>query len=103
MGGELQLLAMRQDRLAGAYYPDDSVNVAGETVASVWGDRMIGIHHCPICGCGTHWWTLGQDFGKMGVMRASGGFNATMVAGNPSSCTFEGDPVEVRLMDNLGG
>ena len=33
-----------------AYYPDEAVTVEGETVAYIWGDRMIGIHHCPICG-----------------------------------------------------
>ena len=84
-----------------AYYPDDDVRVEGETVAYVWGDRMIGIHHCPNCGCGTHWKTLGEDFGKMGVhARMLDGFDATKLAGNPSKCTFEGEPVEVRLMDN---
>jgi len=40
-----------------AYYPDDQVTVDGETIPYIWGDRMIGIHHCPICGCGTHWKT----------------------------------------------
>src|SRR5437763_11617539 len=44
-----------------AYYPDGVVAVEGETVAYVWGDRMIGIHHCPVCGCGTHWRTLGEE------------------------------------------
>ncbi len=28
---------------------------------------MIGIHHCPVCACLTHWQTLGEDFGRMGV------------------------------------
>ena len=50
-----------------AYFPPDQVRISGETTAYVWGDRMIGIHHCPICGCGTHWETLDEDFGKMGV------------------------------------
>ena len=50
-----------------AYFPPDQVRISGETTAYVWGDRMIGIHHCPTCGCGTHWQSLGQDFGKMGV------------------------------------
>ncbi|SNS83531.1 hypothetical protein SAMN06295912_11865 [Sphingomonas laterariae] len=43
-----------------AYYPDGAVEVTGETRAYVWGDRMIGIHHCPVCGCLTHWRTLGD-------------------------------------------
>jgi hypothetical protein len=70
-----------------AYYLDGEVTVAGETNAYVWGDRMIGIHHCPICGCGTHWRTLGEDFGRMGV-------NARLL-----DC-FDPAEVEVRLLDN---
>ncbi|MBC7985560.1 MAG: GFA family protein [Sphingomonadaceae bacterium] len=72
-----------------AYYPDAEVRVEGETVAYVWGDRMIGIHHCPTCGCGTHWKTLGEDFGKMGV-------NARLLEG------FDAGAVEVRKLDNAG-
>jgi hypothetical protein len=72
-----------------AYFPPDSVRVTGETVAYVWGDRMIGIHHCPVCGCGTHWQTLGEDFGKMGV-------NARLLDG------FDEAAVEVRKFDNAG-
>ena len=70
-----------------AYYPEDEVTVEGDTRAYVWGDRMIGIHHCPVCGCGTHWRTLGEDFGRMGV-------NARLLDG-----FFEAD-VEVRQLDN---
>ena len=80
-----------------AYYPDDAVTVEGETVAYIWGDRMIGIHHCPTCGCGTHWKTLGRDFGRMGVhARMLDGFDAGAV----SEAHFNGVPVEVRLLDN---
>ena len=70
-----------------AYYPPEQVTVSGETVAYVWGDRMIGIHHCPVCGCGTHWATLGEDFGKMGV-------NARLLDG------FDETAIEVRRFDN---
>ncbi|WEX07879.1 glutathione-dependent formaldehyde-activating, GFA [Chelativorans sp. AA-79] len=28
---------------------------AGETVPYAWGDRNLEFHHCPICGCTTHW------------------------------------------------
>jgi hypothetical protein len=72
-----------------AYYPDAEVQVAGETTPYVWGDRMIGIHHCPVCGCGTHWKTLGQDFGRMGV-------NARLFEGLDLS------GVEIRRLDNAG-
>ena len=70
-----------------SYYPDADVRIEGETVAYVWGDRMIGIHHCPTCGCGTHWKTLGEDFGRMGV-------HARLLDG------FDESKVEVRLFDN---
>ncbi|WP_245896674.1 GFA family protein [Sphingomonas fennica] len=69
-----------------AYYPDGAVKVTGETRAYVWGDRTIGIHHCPVCGCLTHWRTLGEDFGKMGM-------NARLLDG------FDPDAVEVRKVD----
>jgi hypothetical protein len=72
-----------------AYYPENEVKVEGETTAYVWGDRMIGIHHCRACGCGTHWLSLGQDFGRMGV-------NARLLEG------FREDETEVRLLDNAG-
>lgn len=69
------------------YYPEAQVEVSGATVAYVWGDRMIGLHHCPVCGCVTHWKTLGEDFGKMGV-------NARMLDG------FDPASVEIRPLDN---
>lgn len=70
-----------------AYFPPEEVTISGETVAYIWGDRMIGIHHCPVCGCGTHWATLGEDFGKMGV-------NARLLD------NFDESKVEVRKFDN---
>jgi hypothetical protein len=80
-----------------AYYPDGAVKVEGETVAYVWGDRCIGIHHCPTCGCGTHWRTLGEDFGKMGVnARLLDGWEAEA----PGAARCGGVTVEVRAFDN---
>lgn len=70
-----------------AYYPPSDVSVEGPTTAYVWGDRMIGIHHCPVCGCGTHWESLGEDFGRVGV-------NARLLDG------FDEAVAEVRLLDN---
>jgi len=72
-----------------AYYPDAEVAVGQGSVAYVWGDRMIGIHHCPRCGCVTHWQTLGEDFGKMGV-------NARLLEG------LDLKRVAVRELDNTG-
>jgi hypothetical protein len=83
------------------YYPDAEVSVEGETVAYVWGDRMIGLHHCPTCGCFTHWKTLGENFGKMGVSaRLLDGFDPKIA---PTVCTFAGAPIDVRLLDNREG
>jgi hypothetical protein len=48
---------------------------------------MIGIHHCPICGCFTHWRSLDGDIGRMGV-------NASLLDG------FDPAAVEIRLFDN---
>lgn len=70
-----------------AYYVPEEVRVTGKTQAYVWGDKMIGIHHCPRCGCLTHWATLGEDFGKMGV-------NARLLD------DFNTDEVETRFFDN---
>lgn len=72
-----------------AYYPPDDVCIVGQTTAYVWGDRMIGIHHCPVCGCGTHWLSLGENFGKMGI-------NARLLD------NFDENVVEVRKIDNAG-
>lgn len=65
------------------------MKVEGETAAYVWGDRMIGIHHCPVCGCGTHWRALGEDFGRAGV-------HARLLDG------FDPGAVEVRFLENSG-
>jgi hypothetical protein len=72
-----------------AYFAPDEVRISGETTAYVWGDRMISIHHCPVCGCGTHWQSLGEDFGKMGI-------NARLLD------NFDETAVEVRKLDNSG-
>lgn len=41
-----------------AYYLQGQVTFAagaGSTVAYVQGDRTLEMHHCPTCGCITHW------------------------------------------------
>jgi hypothetical protein len=71
-----------------AYYPDDAVTVEGETVAYVWGDRMIGIHHCPLrCGRTGRRWRGFREDGR--ACAAAGGFDVTRI--------------EVRLLDNSAG
>jgi hypothetical protein len=43
-----------------AYYPaDEIVLLGGPTVPYVHGPRTLAVHHCPGCGCITHWQGLG--------------------------------------------
>lgn len=50
-----------------AYYPPAQVRIAGETVAYLQGDRTLTSHHCPTCGCITHWRSLDPQYRRMGV------------------------------------
>jgi hypothetical protein len=51
-----------------AYYPPADVRIAGSTATYAWGTRTIDFHHCPTCGCTTHWSPRpGRDPGRMGV------------------------------------
>lgn len=51
-----------------AYYPASEVTVdQGETVAYIQGDRTLATHHCPTCGCTTHWTGLDQVSDRMAV------------------------------------
>jgi hypothetical protein len=63
-----------------AYYPDDgAVQVTGDTVPYIWGDRMIALHHCPVCACFTDWRSTGESYGKVGVnARLLDGFAVTL-------------------------
>lgn len=36
-------------------YEGERINVSGPTQAYVWGDREIGFHFCPSCGCVAYW------------------------------------------------
>ena len=33
----------------------------------VWGDRMLTLHHCTVCGCTTHWSPMDRTHPRMGV------------------------------------
>jgi hypothetical protein len=79
------------------YYPDDgSVRVEGPTEPYIWGDRMIALHHCPVCACFTDWRSLGESYGKVGVnARLLDGFEIR--EGIP---LFEGRELEIRYMNN---
>ncbi len=54
-----------------AYYRPDQVTLihaSGATVAYIWGDRMLALHHCGTCGCTTHWESIEQPpIDRMGV------------------------------------
>jgi hypothetical protein len=84
-----------------AYYPDDApehggVRVTGETVPYIWGDRMIALHHCPVCACFTDWRSTGESYGRVGInARLLDGFAVTK-----DGPTFDGASLEVRFMDN---
>jgi hypothetical protein len=53
-----------------AYYEADQVKiVAGldRTAGYEHGDRTLASHHCPTCGCPTHWRGLGEHAHRIGV------------------------------------
>jgi hypothetical protein len=54
-----------------AYYDASQVTFtagAGTTVSYIQGDRTLATHHCPICGCITHWESLEkQGVGRIAV------------------------------------
>ncbi|MFZ2102350.1 MAG: GFA family protein [Oricola sp.] len=36
-------------------YEDEGIRVSGPTTAYAWGERSIGFHFCPACGCVACW------------------------------------------------
>lgn len=64
----------------------------------IWGDRMISLHHCQVCGCFTDWRSTGESYGKVGVnARLLDGF--AMRAGR---YFLDGVELEVRFLENAG-
>ena len=49
------------------HYDDSEVTIDGFTEPYAWGDRTISFHHCPKCGCTTHWHSIVRTGGKVGV------------------------------------
>jgi len=39
-------------------YEDEGIKITGETQAYVWGDKSLGFHFCPNCGCIAYWRAL---------------------------------------------
>jgi hypothetical protein len=53
-----------------AYYSPRQVRFATSedaTESYVWGDRMLELHRCRICGCITHWAPIDKTSDRMGV------------------------------------
>ncbi len=51
-----------------AYYAAPDVRVTGATATYRWGEKTIDFHHCPTCGCTTHWSPHeGRDEQGMGI------------------------------------
>ena len=50
-----------------AYYPASQVRVAGATTSYRWGERTLDFHHCPRCGCATHWTPVDPTRDRLGV------------------------------------
>ncbi len=51
-----------------AYYSPAEVRITGATTAYRWGDEALALHHCPTCGCTTHWSPIGDtDPNRMGI------------------------------------
>jgi hypothetical protein len=36
-------------------YEGERITISGNTCAYIWGDREIGFHFCPDCGCVAYW------------------------------------------------
>ncbi len=50
-----------------AYYAPAQVRVAGATATYSWGEKSLAFHHCPACGCTTHWSAVDPRIDRMGV------------------------------------
>lgn len=50
-----------------AYAPPACVEVTGEGVGYVHGDKMLTLFHCAICGVTTHWNSVDPAYNRMGI------------------------------------
>lgn len=71
-----------------AYYAPHEVALPrpGTTQPYVWGDRMLALHRCKVCGSVTHWQSLDGNQPRMAV-------NARMMDG------LDWEALEVRYFD----
>ena len=94
-----------------AYFRPDAVRIEGETAAYLTGDRFIRLHHCPSCGCHTHWdansEALAGDLPDevRALLTERMGLNARLLDGfsiEEGRVIFDGKPIELRFFDNAG-
>jgi hypothetical protein len=60
----------RKRGLLWAYYSPKQVRLippAGATSIYMWGDKVLELHTCKICGCTTHWSPVDKAYDRMGV------------------------------------
>lgn len=43
------------------YAPIAEITVTGTTASYAYGEKSLAFHHCPTCGCTTHWENLHPD------------------------------------------
>lgn len=49
------------------YSSPTKVNVAGEGIGYVQGDKCLTLFHCSTCGVITHWTPIDPDYDRMGI------------------------------------
>ena len=85
-----------------AISPEANSTVDGNTEGYSWGDEHISFHHCPKCGCTTHWQSLSGSH-KMGVnVRLLDGFSESTDQGN-SSYSFGEQPLDLVTLRGANG
>lgn len=42
-------------------YEAEGITTSGDTTAYCWGDKSLGFHFCPNCGCVAYWRSLTQN------------------------------------------
>ena len=71
-------------------YDGEGIKVTGPTRAYVWGDKTIGFHFCPACGCVAYW--RARQPGKDGRYRIAVNLRLT-----------EPGPIETLPIDHFDG
>jgi hypothetical protein len=86
-----------------AHYDEGDVYTDGFTEGYAWGSETLSFHHCPKCGCTTHWLPAAKRGGRVGI-------NARLIVGfeeeggaSTSAYSFSGKPVDVKLVTGANG